>query len=82
MRQQLQAIYDAAPDNLFAEFELAIPAAKAGDAGTARRVVARIAAHSAAWSPEIKDKSEDGTGSRRRAGPARGGRAAAVACKT
>jgi len=55
MRQQLQAIYEAAPDNLFAELELAIPAAKAGDADTARRVVARLATHSASWSPETKD---------------------------
>ena len=55
MREQLQAIYAAAPDNLFAELEAAIPAAKAGDASTARRVVARLAAHSAAWSPEVKD---------------------------
>lgn len=52
----LRAIYNAAPDNLFAGLELAIPAAKAGDSDTARRVVARIAAHSAAWSPEIKDQ--------------------------
>lgn len=55
MQKQLQAIAQAAPDNLFAELELAIPAAKAGDADTARRLVTRLAAHSAAWSPEIKD---------------------------
>ena len=54
MQKQLQAIYKAAPDNLFAELELAIPAAKAADADTARRVVARLATHSAFWSPEIK----------------------------
>jgi len=55
MRKQLQAISVAAPENLFAELELAIPAAKAGDADTARRLAARLAAHSAAWSPEMKD---------------------------
>jgi len=55
MRKQLQAIYDAAPDNLFAELELAIPAAKAGEGDTARRVVARVATHSASWSAETKD---------------------------
>ncbi len=54
MRQQLQAIYDAAPDNLFAEFELAIPAAKAGDANLLRRVAARIAPHAASWAPDIQ----------------------------
>ncbi len=56
MRKQLQAIEEAAPDNLFAELELAIPAAKAGDVDTARRMVARAAAHSGSWSPEIKDE--------------------------
>ena len=54
MQKQLQAIQEAAPDNLFAELELAIPATKAGDADTARRMVARLAAHSTSWSPEIK----------------------------
>ena len=55
MRKQLQAISEAAPDNLFAELEQAIPAAKAGDAAATRRLVTRLATHSAAWSPETKD---------------------------
>jgi len=55
MRKHLKTIYEAAPDNLFAELELAIPAAKAGDADTAHRVVARLATHSASWSPEMQD---------------------------
>ena len=53
-RKQLQIIYEAMPDNLYAELELVIPAAKAGDAGTVRRIVARLATHSASWTPEMK----------------------------
>ena len=56
MQKQLLTISEAAPDNLFAELELAIPAAKAGDADTTRRIVARLTPHSASWSPEIKDE--------------------------
>lgn len=50
----LQSIYDTAPDNLFAELQLAIPAAKSGDSNLTRRVVARVATHSAAWAPDVK----------------------------
>ncbi|MDQ2800365.1 MAG: FG-GAP-like repeat-containing protein, partial [Armatimonadota bacterium] len=52
--KQLQTIYDAAPDNLFAEFSLARAAAKAGNAALTRRLVAQIATHSAAWEPAFK----------------------------
>ena len=52
--KQLQAIYEAAPDNLFAEFKLAGALAKAGQADLLRPVVAKIAAHAADWSPELR----------------------------
>ena len=50
-KKLLQAIYDAAPDNLFAELQLASAAAKSGDAALTRSVVARIATHSATMVP-------------------------------
>ena len=55
-RAQLKAIYDAAPDNLFAEFKLAGSVARAGNAAELRQIVAKIAAHSSAWTPDIKQQ--------------------------
>ena len=53
-QKQLQAIYQAAPENLFAEFKLAGAAAKAGQGDLLRQVVAKIAAHSAGWTPALR----------------------------
>ena len=52
-QKQLQAIADAAPDNLFAAIQLAESAAKAGQGDIARQMTARLTAHSTGWSPEI-----------------------------
>ena len=51
---QLQAISDAAPDNLFAALSLAIPTVKAGRAAQARALGARLAAQSASWPADAK----------------------------
>ncbi len=51
---QLQAIFDAAPDNLFAEFKMAEDAAKSGNSALLRQIVAKIAASSADWTPNLK----------------------------
>ena len=53
-QKQLQAIYQAVPDNLFAEFKLAGAAAKADQGDLLRQVVTRIAAHSADWTPALR----------------------------
>ena len=53
-QKQLQAIYQAAPDNLFAEFKLAGAAAKAGQGDLLRQVTERIATHSADWAPALR----------------------------
>lgn len=52
--QQFQAIYDAGPNNLFAQFNLALAAAKAGNRDLLRKIVSQIAAHSASWPPEVQ----------------------------
>ena len=52
--KQLQAIADAAPDNLFAAIKLDEAAAKAGQVETARQMMARLSAHSANWTPELQ----------------------------
>jgi len=53
-QKQLQAIADATPENLFAAIKLAETAAKAGQADTVRQMMARLAAHSANWTPELQ----------------------------
>jgi cytochrome c-type biogenesis protein CcmH/NrfG len=52
--KQFQAIYDVAPGNLFAEFNLALTAAKARNSGLTRHLIAQIATQSATWEPDFK----------------------------
>ncbi len=54
-QKQLQAIAEAAPDNLFAAIKLAEAAAKAGQPETVKSMTARLAAHSTGWTPELQD---------------------------
>lgn len=55
-QQLMEQLLKAAPGNLAAELELSRVAAKRGDAATLRATVARIAAQSSAWPPEVKEQ--------------------------
>jgi tetratricopeptide (TPR) repeat protein len=53
-KRLIQGILAAQPDNLAAELELGRVAAKTGDAGTLKSVLAQIQARSSDWPPEVK----------------------------
>jgi len=57
--EQYEAIYKAAPTNLFAASTLAIAAAKARNADLTRRVVARLSTRSASLTPEARQVLTD-----------------------
>jgi tetratricopeptide (TPR) repeat protein len=56
---QYQAIYEAAPDNLFAASMLAVAAAKARNADSTRRVVTWLSTRSASWTPATRQSLTD-----------------------
>ena len=57
--EQYQAIYDDAPDNIFAASTLAVAAAKARNGDLTRRVAARLSTRSASWTPKARQALTD-----------------------
>ena len=52
----IQKILAAQPDNLAALLELERIAAKRGEAGTLKSVIAKIGTHSNTWPPEVQQQ--------------------------
>jgi tetratricopeptide (TPR) repeat protein len=55
-QQLMQKMLEVQPDNLAILIELGRIAAKRGDAGTLRRVIAKLSEHSAGWPPEVQQQ--------------------------
>ena len=56
---QMDALAQAAPDNLFVEFERLLAAAKSSDAAAIKAVMAKFAAQSSAWPADAKQAFKD-----------------------